>query len=146
VLAASDTIDAAIEGDVLVGQGSPSTLSRHLVEGLETRKADLNDDGRITVDELYSYARQRISGESRTAPMFYGFKCKHELVIGYDPGRLNPGSLGLYLSEKRRALVIANSGIRNLVNASLSECEATTKAFVRVLKDPLSVVLPLKRS
>jgi uncharacterized caspase-like protein len=62
-LTASDATQYAFEGDDLRGSGSQSLFTRHLVEAIQTGKADLDEDGDIALDELYSYVRERVIAE-----------------------------------------------------------------------------------
>jgi hypothetical protein len=70
VLTSSDAMQYSFEGNQLTETGSaslragPSSLfTRFLVEGLRTGRADLDGDGNITLDELYSYVHDRVTQE-----------------------------------------------------------------------------------
>ncbi|MFC1431808.1 caspase domain-containing protein [Streptacidiphilus sp. N1-3] len=63
VLTASDSTQYAFEGDELRGQAPQSVFTHYLVEGLREGAADLDGDGDITVDELYSYVHDRVVEE-----------------------------------------------------------------------------------
>lgn len=63
VLTASDATQYSFEGNQIVGQGTQSVFTRFLVEGLLTGKADLDSDGDISLDELYSYVFDRVVEE-----------------------------------------------------------------------------------
>jgi hypothetical protein len=64
VLTASDATQYSFEGDqLLVGDAVQSVFTRHLVAGLRDGSADLDGDGDITLDELYSYAHDRVVEE-----------------------------------------------------------------------------------
>ena len=63
VLTASDATQYSFEGNHIVGQGSRSVFTRFLVEGLSTGEADLDSDGDISLDELYSYVHDRVIDE-----------------------------------------------------------------------------------
>jgi WD40 repeat protein len=63
VLTASDSTQYAFEGSHLTGQGEPSVFTRHFVAGLRTGQADLDNDGDITLDELYAYVYDRVTAE-----------------------------------------------------------------------------------
>jgi hypothetical protein len=63
VLTASDATQYAFEGDDLKGVGTSSVFTRHLVEAIRTGAADLDEDGDIALDELYSYVRDRVVAE-----------------------------------------------------------------------------------
>src|SRR5215218_4862943 len=63
VLTASDATQYAFEGDDVRGSGTASVFTRYLVEALTTGAADLDEDGDIALDELYSYVRDRVVAE-----------------------------------------------------------------------------------
>jgi uncharacterized caspase-like protein len=63
VLTASDATQYAFEGDDLRGSGTQSLFTRYLVEAIRTGEADLDEDGDIALDELYSYVRDRVVAE-----------------------------------------------------------------------------------
>jgi WD40 repeat protein len=62
VLTASDAIQYSFEGDPH-GQAAQSVFTRHLVAGLRNGSADLDGDGDITLDELYTYVHDRVVEE-----------------------------------------------------------------------------------
>ncbi|WP_165036961.1 caspase family protein, partial [Candidatus Protofrankia californiensis] len=63
VLTASDATQYAFEGDQSHGEAARSVFTRYLVEGLRDGSADLDGDGDITVDELYTYVHDRVVAE-----------------------------------------------------------------------------------
>ena len=63
VLTASDATQYAFEGDDLRGSGTSSVFTRHLVEAIRSGAADLDEDGDIALDELYSYVHDRVVAE-----------------------------------------------------------------------------------
>ena len=63
VLTASDATQYAFEGDPLSGSGSSSVFTRYLVEAIRSGAADLDEDGDIALDELYSYVHERVVAE-----------------------------------------------------------------------------------
>ncbi|GHG47658.1 MULTISPECIES: caspase, EACC1-associated type [Amycolatopsis] len=63
VLTASDATQYSFEGDAVVGSAARSVFTRHLVAGLRDGSADLDGDGNVTVDELYSYVHERVVAE-----------------------------------------------------------------------------------
>ncbi|MGY1804019.1 caspase family protein [Blastococcus sp. SYSU D00922] len=63
VLTASDATQYAFEGDALTGSAPSSVFTRHLVDAIRTGAADLDEDGDIALDELYSYVRERVVAE-----------------------------------------------------------------------------------
>jgi len=63
VLTASDATQYSFEGNQPHGQAAQSVFTRYLVEGLRDGSADLDGDGNITLDELYSYVHDRVVDE-----------------------------------------------------------------------------------
>ncbi|TCC55120.1 hypothetical protein E0H73_36630 [Kribbella pittospori] len=63
VLTATDSTQYAFEGSTIHGQASQSVFTRHLVQGLQSGAADLDEDGDITVDELYDYVYRAVVAE-----------------------------------------------------------------------------------
>ncbi|MFD8492644.1 caspase family protein [Amycolatopsis sp. NPDC059657] len=63
VLTASDATQYSFEGDQPHGQAAQSVFTRYLVAGLRDGSADLDGDGDITLDELYSYVHDRVVEE-----------------------------------------------------------------------------------
>jgi len=63
VLTASDATQYAFEGDDLTGAGTASVFTRYLVEAIRSGEADLDEDGDIALDELYSYVRDKVVAE-----------------------------------------------------------------------------------
>jgi YVTN family beta-propeller protein len=60
VLTASDATQYSFEGDDVRGTGVRSLFTRFLVEGIRTGRADLDADGDISLEELYSYVHDRV--------------------------------------------------------------------------------------
>src|ERR687890_18313 len=63
VLTASDATQYAFEGNDLRGSGTSSVFTRHLVEAIRSGVADLDEDGDIALDELYSYVYDQVVAE-----------------------------------------------------------------------------------
>jgi YVTN family beta-propeller protein len=63
VLTAADATQYAFEGDRVRGDATRSVFTRHLVGGLRDGSADLDGDGDVTLDELYSYVYDRVVEE-----------------------------------------------------------------------------------
>jgi bifunctional DNase/RNase len=61
VLTASDSTQYAFEGDRVEGQSSPSVFTGFLVAGIRDGSADLDGDGDIALDELYTYVHDRVA-------------------------------------------------------------------------------------
>jgi YVTN family beta-propeller protein len=63
VLTASDATQYSFEGNQPTGTAAQSVFTRYLVAGLRDGSADLDGDGDITLDELYSYVHDRVVDE-----------------------------------------------------------------------------------
>ena len=63
VLTASDATQYAFEGNDLRGSGTSSVFTRYLVDAISSGAADLDEDGDIALDELYSYVYERVVAE-----------------------------------------------------------------------------------
>src|SRR5215211_2911291 len=63
VLTATDATQYAFEGDDLSGTGTSSVFTRHLVDAISSGAADLDEDGDIALDELYSYVYEQVVAE-----------------------------------------------------------------------------------
>ncbi|GAA4898290.1 caspase, EACC1-associated type [Streptomonospora salina] len=66
VVTASNAIEYAFEGERLTEDAphTPSVFTSALVTGLSTGAADLDEDGRISLDELYDYLYDRVRSEN----------------------------------------------------------------------------------
>ena len=76
VLTATNSVQYAWERDRLVGgEESSSIFTRFLVEGLRTGDADHDNDGEITVKELYDYAHgQVVSRFPKQTPQWFAYE------------------------------------------------------------------------
>jgi hypothetical protein len=61
ILTASSGMEYSWEGDKLTGEGRPSIFTSALIEGLRSGAADRDEDGRVSVDELYEYVYDRVT-------------------------------------------------------------------------------------
>jgi len=87
VLTASDAMQYAFEGDELTGEGVRSVFTHALVHGLKTGEADLNEDGRISLDELHDYVYDRVTDETpQQRPGKWAFDVQGEIIIARSPG------------------------------------------------------------
>jgi hypothetical protein len=89
VLAASDSMQQAFEGEVVSGQAQPSIFTRALVEGIKHGTADLDHDGWITFNELSTYIEDRLldlGPEQR--PMKFALEEQGELLMSRAPSAI----------------------------------------------------------
>jgi uncharacterized caspase-like protein len=81
VLTASDTTQFAFEGDKVIGETDKSLFTHYLVEGL-SGEADLDCDGRISVDELYEYAYEKVRlATPKQSPSKFSNKQQGEIFL-----------------------------------------------------------------
>lgn len=86
VLTASDALQYAFEGEQIKGEGSRSVFTQALVNGLATGEADLDQDGQISVDELYDYLYDRVTDQMpEQKPRKWIFDLEGEIVIARNP-------------------------------------------------------------
>lgn len=86
VLTASDSTQYAWEGDQVVGQNTNSVFSRFLIQGLQTGEADIDTDGKITVDELYNYVFEKVANATPLqTPGKWTYKQQGEIVLAHNP-------------------------------------------------------------
>lgn len=85
VLTASSATEYAFEGDrVKHFEATPSVFCEALVAGLATGEADLDNDGDITVDELYRYVHRRvIDARKGQQPHMSAFGVAGSLVLAH---------------------------------------------------------------
>lgn len=85
VMTASDATQFAWQGDTLKGDAPGSVFTRAIVEGLHTGNADMDQDGRVTIHELYEFAQARVkelsSSDRPQSPGIWTYGLKGELVI-----------------------------------------------------------------
>ncbi|MFF7870781.1 caspase domain-containing protein [Streptomyces qaidamensis] len=63
VITASDSMEYAFEGNQLADDSSaprPSVFTHAVVEGLETGEADLDADGKVSLDDLYEFVYRQV--------------------------------------------------------------------------------------
>jgi hypothetical protein len=82
VLTASNALQYSFEGDTVHGTGKRSIFTHALVEGLKTGDADCDGDGRFSINDLYSYVRERIKDQQQ--PMKIEM-VEGELFLGDNP-------------------------------------------------------------
>lgn len=81
ILTASDSIQFAWQGDEVIGETENSRFTNYLVKGLEG-EADLNGDERISIDELYDYAYEKIvSLVPKQTPAKWSYKPEGEIIL-----------------------------------------------------------------
>ena len=87
VLTATDSTQYAWEGDQVIGDVENSLFTHYLIEGLRSGDADRDEDGQITIDELYDYVYDHVLNETpKQTPGKWAFGQQGEIVIAQNPG------------------------------------------------------------
>jgi hypothetical protein len=94
VLTASRGTEYSFEGEPLHGEDTArgSVFTGALVDGIRTGAADTDHDGRISVDDAYTYAFDRVrrAGTSQT-PQRWLYGAEGEILLAHTPPPLTPG-------------------------------------------------------
>jgi uncharacterized caspase-like protein len=86
VLTASASTQYALEGDQVIKQTELSLFTHFLLEGLQTGKADKDNDGYISLDEWYDYAYTEVlSSTPKQVPHKWSYHQQGDLIIGKNP-------------------------------------------------------------
>jgi hypothetical protein len=86
VLTASDSTQYAWEGDEIIGVPENSVFSHYLIQGLKNGEADLDADGRITLDELFDYVYGKVVNVTpKQTPGKWAYKQQGEIIIAKNP-------------------------------------------------------------
>jgi len=81
ILTANDSTQFAWTGDKVIGESSDSLFTHFLVEGLKG-EADLDGDGRVTVDELYDFAFEKVRlATPKQTPSKFSTKQQGEIIL-----------------------------------------------------------------
>jgi hypothetical protein len=123
VISASSAIEYAFEGTALAAdeRARPSVFTSAVVEGLRTGDADRDEDGLVSLDELYDYVFDRVRAENPKQT----------------PGRDVEMAGDLYIARTRRRRLRA-APIPDAVAAALKEANPTfRRGAVSELRDRL---------
>ncbi len=86
ILASSDAYQYSFEGDAVQGSAVGSVFTQALVEGLRTGEADRDNDGLITLDELYDYVHRRVTDQTpQQSPRKWAYEVDGGLTIASNP-------------------------------------------------------------
>jgi uncharacterized caspase-like protein len=136
VLTASDATQYSFEGDAVVGSAARSVFTRHLVAGLRDGSADLDGDGDVTVDELYSYVHERVVAEMPRQRPKHQSDVEGRIVLARNPRwelpeYLRHGLASPIASDRMTAL----EGLQRLHRVGNETVRAETAAQIRHLVD-----------
>ncbi|GEM_PF-2730319 len=86
ILTATSSSQLAMEFDEELGQIPNSVFTHFLLEGITTGAADINQDGKITANELFKYVSYAVKNEtsSKQTPYFF-FSGSEEIIIARNP-------------------------------------------------------------
>jgi len=115
IITASTAIQVAQER----AEDNYSLLTKHLIECIEAGTADEDDDGGITVDDVYRYAHERMQKESFQVPMKWSLNVRGDKLIVARTGRAAGGSSRAKAEEmlKRRRIFHDRRSITVLAGA-----------------------------
>lgn len=86
VLTASRATEHSFEGNRVIGESAPSVFTGALVEGLTSGDADSDNNGLITVTELYDYAYNAVKGTNALQnPGIWSYGAEGNLLIAHSP-------------------------------------------------------------
>jgi hypothetical protein len=121
VITASSAMEYAFEGDELADTNelSPSVFTSALVQGLQTGDADRDQDGLVSLDELYDYIYDKVRATTpNQTPGKWAFGVQGELVIAR---RARPVTQAAPLpSEVQEAIDSPLAAVRNAAVQELS--------------------------
>jgi len=83
-------MEYAFEGDQLAtgGRPGPSVFTGALVDGIRTGAADRDQDGQVSLDELYDYVHDAVQPRTpNQTPSRWEFDMQGDLVIARNPRR-----------------------------------------------------------
>lgn len=112
VITASGAMEFAFEGDRLGDDQRrlPSVFTTALVEGLETGEADLDEDGWVSLDELYDYLFDKVREQNPHQTPSRQFEMEGELYLARSRRRrIRPGPIP---ADLQRAIADPNAYTR----------------------------------
>jgi hypothetical protein len=84
VLTASRGTEYTFEGDQPSGTGMRSVFTKAIVDGLRTGDADRNQDGSITVSEIYHYTFEKVRAvEPRQTPELWTYGAEGDVLLAH---------------------------------------------------------------
>jgi hypothetical protein len=127
VLTASSAMEYAFETGEILGEGSASVFTSALVEGLRTGEADLDHDGIVTVDELFSFVAATVASTRRgQTPSKWSFGLDGDIPIA----RGAKGPIAQLPVSVRQAAVSGHPHMRAVAVEMLAELLASDDASV----------------
>jgi uncharacterized caspase-like protein len=86
VLTASDALQYSFEDETLTGVGAGSVFTRVLVEGLTSGAADRDNDGDVSLEELYDYLFEQIARQrTEQRPGKWESRIQGRIIVAQNP-------------------------------------------------------------
>jgi len=86
ILTATDAAQYAWNGDQVTGRPQTSLFTSYLIRGLQTGEADSDQDGEITLDEIYEYVYTKVIDKVKNqTPGKWAFGQRGEIIIAHNP-------------------------------------------------------------
>ncbi len=87
VLTASRSSEYSFEGEPLEGEDSArgSVFTSALIEGIRTGRADIDNDGNISVDDAYAYAFERVRSTGTQTPQRWLYGAEGSIILARTP-------------------------------------------------------------
>ncbi len=126
VITASSAMEYAFEGERLTGDHTPrpSVFTKALVDGLATGDADFDEDGRISLDELYEYVFDKVQEQNPHQTPGRDFELQGELYVAHSPRRhihAAPLPPDLEAARKDQNMYTRRGAVRELRSRLLSD-------------------------
>lgn len=87
IMAATDAFQYAFDGDEVIENVGGSVYTKHLIQGLSTGKADTDEDGFITIDEIAQYVYERVKDERKDqTPSKFVFEAQGDIIFAWNRG------------------------------------------------------------
>lgn len=146
VIAATSAIERAQDGDSTTGRPQPSLFTKHLITGLETGLADRDQDGSVSLDDLFRYLSVQVPREAGSQQQPHRFlDLDGDFVIASNPrplpGKLPADVLSLMEDSRTEVRLLAVGKLQSLLGApSLPLALAARQALERLQKDDSKTV------
>jgi hypothetical protein len=146
IITASSAIEVANENEV--GGETQSVFTRHLIEGIETGKADRDGRGAISLDELFFYVKENLKRDApgqTPQPFFQGLTGAEKIVLNpVPPERDLPKKLqGMIASKDRMRRAAAVEDLQKLIEAKAPEARKAQAALAALIQDDSELVRAL---
>ncbi len=141
VLTATDSTQYAWEGDRVIGEVQNSLFTHYLIQGLRSGAADRDEDGLITIDELYDYVYEQVLNETpKQTPGKWAFGQQGEIVIAQNTAitraKLPPEIEEALRSTLPSVRLEAVQELGNIMNGHhLPRAQAAREALQRLSED-----------